>query len=158
MPAGVSFLRVETAALSACGLSTAGALYCWGGNGNGQLGDGTTTAHLTPSPVTMPPGVGFTDFTLGGAWGCGLAPNGVAYCWGANGNGHLGDGTTTAHLTPQPVTMPAGERFVELSGDGSGHICGVAASGALYCWGFNTVGELGDGTTTTRLVPTRVAR
>lgn len=159
MPVGVTFVKTAVVAINGCGLATTGALYCWGANGNGQGGDGTTTSpHLTPTAVSMPAGVTFTDFTEAIGWACALGSNGVVYCWGNNGAGTLGDGTLISHLTPQPVTMPQGVIFRSLAGDATGHVCAVATAGAMYCWGNNSSGQLGDGTTVAHQLPTLVVR
>ena len=134
-----------------CGVTTSGAAYCWGHNGNGQLGDGTTTDRLVPTPVAG--GVTFAALSAGGQHTCGVTPSGAAYCWGFNGAGGLGDGTTTQRLVPTLVA--GGVTFAALSA-GEAHTCGVTQTSAAYCWGFNASGELGDGTTTSRLVPTPV--
>ena len=85
--------------------------------------------------------------------------SGAGYCWGYNAYGQLGDGTTTDRLVPTPVA--GGLTFAAVSAGTVvpffGHTCGVTTSGAVYCWGDNFAGELGDGTTTQRLVPTAVA-
>jgi alpha-tubulin suppressor-like RCC1 family protein len=81
---------------------------------------------------------------------------GVAYCWGRNDEGQVGDGTTAHRSTPAPVAAPAGVEFVVIDA-GVWSTCAVARSGAAYCWGVNDDGQLGDGTTTGRTSPTLVA-
>jgi alpha-tubulin suppressor-like RCC1 family protein len=136
---------------AACGVTTKGVAYCWGENGSGQLGDGTTTDHLVPTPVAG--GLEFATLSAGWAWTCGIATTGVAYCWGGSAFGALGDGSTTNRLVPTPVA--GGLTFATISA-GDGHTCGVTLNGEAYCWGFNAYGQLGDGTTTNQIVPTRV--
>jgi alpha-tubulin suppressor-like RCC1 family protein len=85
---------------------------------------------------------------------CAISQGGVTYCWGANENGQLGDGTTTTRSTPAVVTGSI--QFVAVAAGGD-HACALAQDGAAYCWGLNDHGQLGDGTTTTRLVATAVA-
>jgi alpha-tubulin suppressor-like RCC1 family protein len=131
-----------------CFLNESGQAYCWGRNG-GNLGDGTTTERLVPTPVAG--GLTFAALTAGGVT-CGVTAAGVGYCWGPNFNGQLGDGTTTDRLVPTPVA--GGLKFASIS-SGNVHTCGLTTSGEAYCWGVNS-GSLGDGTTTNRLVPTRV--
>src|SRR5881296_115992 len=155
-PPGVSFAAVTGGAAHTCGLTTglSAAAYCWGGNGSGQLGDGTTTNQLTPVPVQAPAGVSFAAVTAGAAHTCGVTAAGAAYCWGDNGFGQLGDGTTTSQSSPVLVQAPPGVSFAAVTG-GVAHTCGVAA-GIAYCWGRNLEGQLGDGTTTNRLTPVLV--
>ena len=74
--------------------------------------------------------------------------------WGYNGHGVLGNGTTTSSSTPVHVKLPAGQRFVTMRSDAFS--LAVSASGRVYTWGYNASGELGDGTTTSRLTPRRV--
>src|SRR5437667_408817 len=104
----LTFAAVTAGAAHTCGVTAAGAAYCWGDNGFGQLGDGTTTSQLTPVPVQAPAGVSFAAVTAGAAHTCGVTAAGAAYCWGDNGFGQLGDGTTTSQLTALLVQAPAG--------------------------------------------------
>ena len=134
-----------------CGLAVAGSAYCWGDNGYGQLGDGTTTSRTIPVPVLG--GLSFAAVAAGDANTCGVTTAGAAYCWGYNVAGQLGDGTTANRTTP--VGVLGGLIFVGVSAGGS-HSCGVTTAGAAYCWGSNVVGSLGDGTTTDRSSPVAV--
>jgi alpha-tubulin suppressor-like RCC1 family protein len=77
----------------------------------------------------------------------------IAYCWGSNGSGELGDGTFIDSEVPVAVS---GLTFSSVD-TGTGHTCGVTTSGAMHCWGDNTNGKLGDGTTLDRSVPTEVS-
>src|SRR2546425_507451 len=87
------FAAVSAGDRYTCGLTAAGAAYCWGGNGDGQLGDGSTTPRLTPTLVRVGSGVSFTAVNAGGFHTCAITAGGAAYCWGANGDGQLGDGS-----------------------------------------------------------------
>ena len=131
----------------ACALTPAGAAYCWGHNGNGQLGDGTNVDRHVPTPVAG--GLQFAQIDAGYAYTCGVTTAGAAYCWGYNAFGQLGDGTTAGHWTPQPVA--GGLTFAQVSAGGrylltvDVHTCGVTTSGAAYCWGSNSSGQVGNG-------------
>src|SRR3989442_711852 len=155
--AGVSFAAVGAGAAPSCGVTAAGAAYCWGDNGFGQLGDGTTTSQSSPVLVQAPPGVSFAAVTGGVAHTCGVTAAGIAYCWGRNLEGQLGGGaSTTNRLTPAPVLAPAEVSFAAV-GAADFQTGGVTATGAAYCWGANGSGQLGDGTNTTnRLTPVPV--
>ena len=152
----MSFAAVSTGISHTCGVTPAGAAYCWGDNANGQLGDGSTTGELTPVLVAAPAGVSFAAVSAGTSHTCGVTAAGAAYCWGFNADGELGDGSGTGQLTPVPVAAPPGVSFLAVSVGGN-HTCGVTAAGAAYCWGSNGAGELGDGTTTSQLSPVQVA-
>ncbi|HEY6922877.1 MAG TPA: hypothetical protein VI653_05375, partial [Steroidobacteraceae bacterium] len=136
-----------------CGIAASGATYCWGNNKNGQLGNGSVANSLTPTLVSVPSGVEFGFIGAGITHTCGLStPAGIVYCWGDNSLGQVGDGTggdgTTANdrSTPQRVAVnPPSLTFRSLSVGGA-HTCALTANGTAYCWGWNDVGQLGDGT------------
>jgi alpha-tubulin suppressor-like RCC1 family protein len=148
----VRFLQVSTGSFFTCGLTTDDRAYCWGVNTDGQLGEGTTTSHLTP--VAVAGGRRYRDVRAGFAHVCGTTMSRRAYCWGSNSQGELGDGTRTMRLIPTPVA--GGLKFRQL-GDGSEFFtCGVTPGHRAYCWGLNTDGQLGDGTTESHLTPVAV--
>jgi len=155
-PAGVTFASLSAGGSHNCGLTSAGQAYCWGRNDSGQLGDSTRRQRNAPVAVQQPEGVTFTALTAGGYHTCGLTSAGQAYCWGSNGFGGLGDGTSgTDRLTPVAVQQPAGVAFASLRAGGF-HTCGLTSAGQAYCWGYNTFGGLGDETTTQRNAPVPV--
>ena len=127
-----------------------GAVRCWGA---GPLGDGTITTQGTPVFV-----LGLTSGTRSIAVGyehtCAVTSGGEVQCWGDNVYGQLGDGTTLERVIPVDVVdLPVGARAV---GAGVGHTCVLTDAGAVKCWGWNELGQLGDGTRTDRRTPTDV--
>jgi alpha-tubulin suppressor-like RCC1 family protein len=96
----------------------------------------------------------FRQVSTGNAHACGVTLDSLAYCWGYNKDGELGDGTTTSPRRT-PVAVKGGLHFRTVVA-GADHSCGVAGNGKAYCWGNNPLGALGDGTTTQRLTPTLV--
>jgi alpha-tubulin suppressor-like RCC1 family protein len=133
-----------------------GSLYSWGLNSTGQLGDGTTTNRSLPVKVPLPSSVtAFSTFGGGSSHVLAVGSNDVLYAWGSNNHGQLGDNTTTSHSTPNPVTLPAGVVVTAVTG-GQAHSLALASDGRLFAWGDNTYGQLGDGTTTSRLTPVLV--
>jgi alpha-tubulin suppressor-like RCC1 family protein len=143
-----------------CGVTAAGAAYCWGLNSSGQLGDGTTTQRTRPTPVAG--GLSFVEVSAGANHTCGITARGEAYCWGLNTNGQLGDGTTAQRMSP--VLVAGGLTFAFLDwpyygtlGAGGNHTCGLTVNRALYCWGANDHGQLGNGTRLDSAVPVKVA-
>ncbi|MFA5593623.1 MAG: hypothetical protein WC989_09970 [Micavibrio sp.] len=141
-----------------CAIATNNRLYCWGGNGGGQLGDGTTAQKNTPVAVLNGASSGnFISVSAGSLYTCALDAAGKAYCWGTNGSGQLGDGTTTSRTTPVLVANGAGPGTYKAIKAGGDHTCGLGTDDKAYCWGRNVYGQIGDGTTTNRSVPTLVA-
>jgi large repetitive protein len=130
-----------------CGIIGTGAAYCWGSNSSGQLGDGSTSSSATPVAV-MAAGVSFTAVSTGGLLigddhSCAMSGAAV-YCWGSNNYGQLGI-STTGGGSAVPVLAASEIGFISVSAGDGFHTCGVAVSGAAYCWGGRFFGELGDG-------------
>lgn len=143
---------IEATYKSTCALLGDGTARCWGDNDFGQLGDGTTKKGHTPVPV-----IGVADaavMSAGDRHGCVGLADGGAKCWGWNGGGRLGDGTTKQRLTA--VDVVGLEAGVEQIDAGHAQTCAVLVDSSARCWGQNDTGQLGDGTTTSRHVPTPV--
>ena len=121
-----------------------GRVACWGDNSDGQLGGGAVGGS-SPVPV---PGVSFlsgTSLSAGESHSCVVAM-GSTQCWGKNDVGQLGSGAAGAS-TGVPVTVTGGHNFIQVTAGGR-HTCGLEASGAVWCWGANDFGQLGNGDTT----------
>jgi len=144
---------VDAGGQHTCGITRAGAAYCWGYNGFGALGNGTTANSTTP--VAVSGGLTFVAVSAGGGHTCGVTPTGAAYCWGYNSYGQLGNGTTTNSTTP--VAVSGGLAFATIDAGKNVHTCGVTPAGAAYCWGYNGAGGLGNGTTTDSAIPVAVS-
>ncbi len=152
-PVNVTGLASGVTAIAAglgqtCALTTAGGIKCWGYNGEGELGDNSTTNRLTPVGVTgLASGV--TAIAAGLLQTCALTTAGGVKCWGDNSDGQLGDNSTTNRLTPVDVTGLASGVAAIAAGDS--HTCALTTAGGVKCWGYNGEGQLGDNSTTNRL-------
>lgn len=136
-----------------CGVRNESGLYkayCWGDNSSGQLGDNSTTERLTPTEVYG----GFTnwsDLIASGDFTCGIRTNGTLWCWGKNTGGAVGDNTLVNKDVPTQVKDTAGTGYWydwSSASASSSAACGIRAGGALYCWGQDNFGQLGNGATT----------
>lgn len=143
--------EVAVGASHTCAVREDRTLSCWGNNGSGQLGDGTTDDSRRPTGV---PGVtGVAQLVAGVHHTCARFVDGTVSCWGWNRNGQLGDGTTLDRLTP----VTTGLSGVTAITAGNEHTCAVLAGGVATCWGKNDAAQVGDGTMESpRVTPTLV--
>jgi alpha-tubulin suppressor-like RCC1 family protein len=137
-------------------VTSEGIAYCWGDNFFGELGDGTKEGRSSPTGVATE--LRFSSISAGNDHSCGIATTGAAYCWGRKNKGQLGDGTQTIYEVPvaPPTLVAGGLAFTSLS-SGSEHTCGITPEQAVYCWGANEYGQLGDGSLQMRTTPVPVA-
>ncbi|MEY4554547.1 MAG: hypothetical protein RL197_974 [Actinomycetota bacterium] len=153
--------RVSVGASSACGIKL-GALFCWGLNNYGQVGDGTTTTRLTPVAVSGATS-GVSDVAVGSSATCAVI-NGAAKCWGNNDFGQLGNGTNSSNATPTTITsasdgtsFDSGVTDISMSSNVSSQtqdsVCVTKSNGAVYCFGYNGEGQLLNGETTSTNSP-----
>ncbi|MCY3910292.1 MAG: hypothetical protein OXF99_02185 [bacterium] len=141
------FTSVSTGWDRICAVSVAGNVYCWGYGGS-------------PATATRVGGLAdVVDVSVGNANTCVLHRDGGVSCWGRNEAGEVGDGTTTSRELPKRVEGISDAVAVSISNgsdDITAHVCALRADGSALCWGGNEVGQLGDGTNQSRLVPTSV--
>ena len=149
-PTTPGFAQLAAGARHTCAVNASGGVVCWGSNDAGQLGDGTTTNCNAPVPVVGLES-GAAALAAGGWHTCALTDAGGVLCWGGNGRGQLGDGTTEWRLTP--VSVSGLESGVIALTAGVEHTCALTANGSVLCWGWNWHGQLGDGTGVDRWTP-----
>ena len=147
--------QISAGTVHTCARRNNGTIWCWGGNGSGQLGASRISTASTSSPVQV--SGGFTDWTK---VSCrqnsviGLRSNGTAWGWGNNANGQLG--TNSTGTVSSPVQVAGGfSDWIDVS-MGYFHAAGVRSNGTLWCWGLNGQGRLGDNTITNRLSPVQI--
>jgi len=144
---GAGHIAITAGGAFSCDLQ-AGKAYCWGNNDYGQLGDGSSTASSFPVPVDaggVLAGKSLTQISAGAAHACVLDRAGAAFCWGYDGTGALGDGST-AYSSDIPVAVDAsgvlaGKALSRIAA-GYDHTCATDRAGAAYCWGANFTSEL----------------
>jgi alpha-tubulin suppressor-like RCC1 family protein len=157
--------QISVGTMHTCVRIADGTARCWGYNNSGKLGDGTTTNHFLPVTVLnvarTAPQVRITRIVAGREHTCARITDGTARCWGFNGQGQLGVGTTTDHWGPAKVLNGQGTAPLQGVADlavGGGHSCARIADGTVRCWGAR--GALGDANTGStpadQLLPTKV--
>lgn len=154
-PAGVTFVAVSSNYSHSCGLTSGGQAYCWGENAAGQVGDSSVVDRTAPVAVQQG-ALSFVSITTGNDHTCALDAGGNAYCWGGDASQQLGNGAGAASRIPVAVAMPTGAVFTSAHADAS-KSCALDGIGQAWCWGRNNFNQIGDGTTTTRNVPTAVS-
>ena len=139
-----------------CAIFDDSSMNCWGSNQQGQIGDGTDTDRMTMTEVDLGTGRKAVSISTGDSHTCATLDDATLKCWGDNSKGQLGDGTTLDRLAPVPVPGLSGASAPVQISAGSGHTCAVISGASLMCWGDNSNGQLGDGTTLDRLAPVAV--
>lgn len=160
---GPAFSFPITQARHTCAVTTAGALFCWGGSIWGAMGIATNDATANAlAPELVATNQLFKDVDAGNLHTCGVTSTAEGFCWGSNLNGRLGDADPQGGTKSTPAAVSGDLFFVSISA-GDTHTCGVTSSsplgssGPAYCWGSNASGQLGDGTFDERNVPTLVS-
>jgi alpha-tubulin suppressor-like RCC1 family protein len=162
---GLTFTAISGSGGHRCGLTATGVAYCWGLGYLGQLGTGAPLQNCdrftigqfiacSPAPVPVGGELRFARIRASVNNTCALTLDGVAYCWGYNQWGQVGDGTTIQRSTPVPAATAL--TFAELA-TGLRHACALTDDGLAYCWGHNDAGQLGNGSTIDSSTPVAVA-
>jgi alpha-tubulin suppressor-like RCC1 family protein len=139
------FTQVVAGLLDTCALRDDGAAWCWGWNGYGEAGLGAPGMVTTPMAVTG--GNTYVSIAMTSLHACAIDHAHDLYCWGLDNTLQLGSPSPTGY-SAQPILVPPAGGWSAVAA-GNVHTCAIAvgSSGALYCWGSNAWGELGDGTT-----------
>jgi alpha-tubulin suppressor-like RCC1 family protein len=148
-------LAVSVGSGHACALIVGGSIRCWGDNQSGELGDGTRSMN-SPTPVTVSGISNAIAVSAGTYFTCALLSDATVACWGDNTHGELGVGSTLPTSSSTPVKVPGLSGVTSISA-GDQYACAVLSGGGAMCWGYNSEGMLGDGTTTDSPTPISVS-
>jgi len=143
-----SFATISIGNRTSCALTKDGAAWCWGGNYEGEVGDGTTSDRTVPTPVAG--GATYRSVSTGSEHACAVRQDATVVCWGAGYFGQLGAATPSicpgagaeVPCSTSPIAVQGGLHFSSVSA-GTGHTCGIADTGEAYCWGANDASQLG---------------
>ncbi|CAA6825278.1 MAG: Proprotein convertase subtilisin/kexin type 7 [uncultured Sulfurovum sp.] len=147
----LSWQQIELGQWNTVATKSNGALYVWGWNAAGFVGDGTTIDRHTPTRIGT--ATNWRSVSKGHGYTLAINNAGELYAWGYNSYGQLGDGTTTNR--DMPIRIGSATNWTSV-GAGSKHALAINSDGELYAWGGNWFGQVGDGTTTHKYSPTRI--
>jgi hypothetical protein len=155
--AGKTVRSVSAGTYYTCAIASDSQAYCWGSNSNGQLGNNNITVDSnTPVAVTTSgvfSGKTILSLMTGGDYGCAIASDSQAYCWGSNMFGQIGNNgnTSTAYAVPVAVDVagPLAGETLSFIATGHGHSCAISTKNQFFCWGRNNFGQLGAGSSGT---------
>ena len=154
--AGKTILDFDAGGWSGCAVASDKLAYCWGYGQDGTLGNGTTTDSSVPVAVSTTgvlSGKTIKSVRLGTDHACVTATDNRPYCWGTNNSGQLGNGTTTPSNVPVAVSTTGvlSDKLMQYTQAGWMSTCALGFDSYIYCWGENTSGKLGDGTSNNTL-------
>lgn len=147
--ASVSWKILSAGHWHSAAIRSDGALFTWGHNGYGQLGDGTTTKKASPIQIGLS---SWNIVNAGDVHTVAIRTDGGLFTWGFNNYGQLGNGQTTNLSSPVQI----GSLSWSIVRAGDLHTAGLQTTGNLYCWGWNAYGQLGDSTTVNKSAPTLI--
>jgi alpha-tubulin suppressor-like RCC1 family protein len=153
---GLLFTSVATTNVHTCALVASGDAWCWGWEGEGELGDSVSLSFIgRPSPLKVLGGLIYSSIAGGGSHTCAITLDARGYCWGNDFQGQVGDGHPLAYRTT-PVAIAGTHAFASISA-GSSHSCAIDTGGVTWCFGSNDSGELGDGSFAERDSPAQIS-
>ena len=139
-----------------CAIMVDRSVRCWGDNWHGQLGDSTNSDRLNPVEIAVPSNSSAVTIDSGPFHTCLGMNDGGMFCWGFNAYGQIGNGGTSNTNSPAAVALDSTQSPTQVFA-GLFHTCSLFDSGQMACWGSNSFGQLGDGTTVSQSLPNIVS-
>ncbi|WP_149244295.1 T9SS type A sorting domain-containing protein [Dyadobacter sp. 32] len=147
-----NWVSISTGSYSSLAITTEGKLFAWGRNSSGQLGDGTQADKTTPTRVGS--ATNWVSVSAARYHTLGITADGKAWGWGFNGYGEVGDGTTLQKLSPTPIGTAT--NWASVSAGGNFFSLGITTDGKAWAWGYNSSGQLGNGTQDNKTTPAQI--
>ena len=146
------FKEISLGGSHSLAIDNEGQLWAWGNNSSGQLGDGTTSNKNNPTRITE--NIKYKEISAGRNHCIAIDSEGNLWVWGDNSRGQLGDGTTISKNIPNKVEFQV--KFCQAQASGRLYSMAIDNEGNLWSWGLNDQGQLGDGTTINKNIPTKI--
>lgn len=140
---GTDYIFVSSSQNGSCAITSGNKLKCWGQNTDGRVGNGSDTGNVN-SPTLIDSSESYKFVSTGYSHTCAITTSNKLKCWGRNSSGELGQGSTGADET-SPIVVDVGSDYKEVSARAAGYTCAKRLNDDLYCWGGNSVGQLGLG-------------
>jgi alpha-tubulin suppressor-like RCC1 family protein len=155
LPRGTKITAIRAGCEHSLALTSKGQVLAWGYNHGGELGNGSTANSDVPVRVRLPRHAKVTAVSAGQYFSLARTAKGQVLAWGDNDSGELGNGTTASSDVPVRVALPAGVRATAVSAEEETSLARTSGGG-LFGWGDNSLGQLGDGTTTSSDTPVSI--
>jgi alpha-tubulin suppressor-like RCC1 family protein len=151
----LTFRQIVASLYHACAVTISSIGYCWGVNHDGRLGNNTVTPATAPTQILS--ALSFRMMAVSRNHTCALSLSDRVYCWGYSGDGQVGIGPagTAVDSILIPSEVLGGLRYQSVVAGGQ-HACAITLGNAGYCWGFNSSGQLGDGSNAIQTAPTAI--
>lgn len=157
LPRGTKITAIRAGCEHSLALTSKGKVLAWGYNHGGELGNGSTANSDVPVRVRLSRHARVTAISTGQYFSLARTAKGQVLAWGDNDSGELGDGSTTSSNVPVRVALPAGVRATAVSAEEETSLARTSGGGGLFGWGDNSLGQLGDGTTTSSDTPVSIS-
>lgn len=148
----LSWSNLAVGAYHVCSIHQNGDLFCWGGGGSNELGNGVNGQKNNPTYASQGSGFTWTSIAAGSTFTCGVRNNSSIACVGAGNHGQRGDGSTSSSSAMTPISG-----LYKSVTAGTDHACAIRTDNMISCWGRGDNGQLGYGGTTSQSQPNNIS-